>query len=76
MINRTLNRRTMLAGSMILGASSLAAPRMAFANAPGERNLLFVLLRGAYMERRARTTFESVEATVLTLKCSVMWIEL
>ncbi|MEL7320012.1 MAG: DUF1501 domain-containing protein [Pseudomonadota bacterium] len=47
MINRTLNRRTMLAGSMILGASSLAAPRMAFANAPGERNLLFVLLRGA-----------------------------
>lgn len=47
MINRTLNRRTMLAGSMVLGASSLAAPRMAFANAPGERNMLFVLLRGA-----------------------------
>ncbi|MEL6716537.1 MAG: DUF3592 domain-containing protein [Planctomycetota bacterium] len=30
----------------------------------------FVLLRGAYMERRARTTFESVEATVLSSRVS------
>ncbi|MEM7689764.1 MAG: DUF1501 domain-containing protein [Pseudomonadota bacterium] len=43
----TFNRRSLLAGSLALGASSLAAPRMAFARAAGERNLLFVLLRGA-----------------------------
>ena len=42
-----LNRRTMLAGSLVLGASALTLPRMAFAAAPGTRNLLFVLLRGA-----------------------------
>ncbi len=46
-----LNRRSMLAGSLVLGASSLTAPRMAFAQGPGgrngDRNLLFVLLRGA-----------------------------
>jgi len=42
-----LDRRNMLAGSLALGASTLAAPRMAFAKASGSRNLLFVLLRGA-----------------------------
>jgi uncharacterized protein (DUF1501 family) len=41
-----LNRRTLLASSL-LAASGLALPRMAFAQAPGTRNLLFVLLRGA-----------------------------
>jgi len=42
-----LNRRSVLAGSLIVGASGLASPRIALASAPGERNLLFVLLRGA-----------------------------
>ena len=42
-----LNRRTLLAGSLVLGAGSLAMPRIAFARAAGEKNLLFVLLRGA-----------------------------
>lgn len=41
------NRRTLLAGSLMLGASGLALPRMAFAQSAGTRNLLFVLLRGA-----------------------------
>jgi uncharacterized protein (DUF1501 family) len=41
-----LNRRTLLAGSL-LGASALALPRIAFAQGAGSRNLLFVLLRGA-----------------------------
>jgi uncharacterized protein (DUF1501 family) len=41
------DRRSMLAGSLALGASTLALPRMAFAKGPGKRNLLFVLLRGA-----------------------------
>ena len=40
------NRRTMLAGSL-LGTIALGAPRMAFARAPGSKNLLFVILRGA-----------------------------
>lgn len=42
-----LDRRSLLAGSLALGAGSLALPRVALAQAPGERNLLFVLLRGA-----------------------------
>lgn len=40
------DRRSLLAGSLI-GAGSLALPRLAFAQATGSRNLLFVLLRGA-----------------------------
>ncbi len=43
----TTNRRSLLAGSLALGGASLALPRMAFAQGVGERNLLFVLLRGA-----------------------------
>lgn len=43
----TTNRRTLLGGSLALGAASLAWPRMAFAQGSGEKNLLFVLLRGA-----------------------------
>lgn len=42
-----LNRRTLLAGSLMLGASGLALPRIAFAKGSGTRNLLFVLQRGA-----------------------------
>lgn len=41
-----LDRRSLLAGTLI-GAGSLAVPRLAFAQAAGHRNLLFVLLRGA-----------------------------
>ncbi|MFO6429186.1 DUF1501 domain-containing protein [Erythrobacter sp. W302b] len=40
------DRRSLLAGSLI-GAGSLALPRLAFAQGTGSRNLLFVLLRGA-----------------------------
>ncbi|MGB3469577.1 MAG: DUF1501 domain-containing protein [Erythrobacter sp.] len=47
MADTTLNRRAVLAGSLVLGASGLAAPRMAFAQASGHKSLLFVLLRGA-----------------------------
>lgn len=42
-----LDRRTLLAGSLALGASGLTLPRIAFAQGSGTRNLLFVLLRGA-----------------------------
>ncbi|MBI1403110.1 MAG: DUF1501 domain-containing protein [Porphyrobacter sp.] len=42
-----LDRRTLIAGSLALGASGLALPRIALAQATGTRNLLFVLLRGA-----------------------------
>lgn len=42
-----LDRRSLLTGSLILGAGSLALPRVAFAQGSGTRNLLFVLLRGA-----------------------------
>jgi len=42
----SLDRRSLLAGSL-LGAGSLALPRLAFAQGTGRRNLLFVLLRGA-----------------------------
>ena len=41
-----LDRRTLIAGSLI-GAGTLALPRIAFAQGMGSRNLLFVLLRGA-----------------------------
>jgi uncharacterized protein (DUF1501 family) len=41
------SRRTVLAGSLALGTASLAWPRMALAQGAGEKNLLFVLLRGA-----------------------------
>ncbi|MEM9501682.1 MAG: DUF1501 domain-containing protein [Pseudomonadota bacterium] len=42
-----LDRRSLIAGSLALGAGSFAAPRMAFAQATGSQNLLLVLLRGA-----------------------------
>ena len=42
-----LDRRTLLAGSLALGASSLVQPRLVLAQGSGTRNLLFVLLRGA-----------------------------
>lgn len=42
-----LDRRTLIAGSLALGAGGLALPRIALAQASGTRNLLFVLLRGA-----------------------------
>ncbi|QFT77327.1 DUF1501 domain-containing protein [Erythrobacter sp. THAF29] len=42
-----LDRRALLAGTLALGASSLAMPRMAFARGTGSRNLMFVILRGA-----------------------------
>ena len=42
-----LDRRTLLAGSLTLGAGALAMPRIAFAQGTGSRNLLFLLLRGA-----------------------------
>ena len=42
-----LDRRTMLAGSLLIGASGLAFPRIALAQGSGTRNLVFVLLRGA-----------------------------
>ena len=44
---KPIDRRTMLAGTMALGAASLATPRMAFARTAGEKNLLLVVLRGA-----------------------------
>ncbi len=47
MTSTHLNRRSLLAGSLALGASSLALPKMAFARGAGQRNVLFVLLRGA-----------------------------
>lgn len=46
-MDTTLNRRSLIAGSLLLGAASMTAPKMAFAKASGEKNLLFVLLRGA-----------------------------
>ncbi len=42
-----INRRSLIAGSLVLSASGLFAPRMAFARTVGAKNLLFVLLRGA-----------------------------
>ena len=42
-----LNRRTLLAGSLALGASGLMLPRIALAQTAGTRKVLFVLLRGA-----------------------------
>lgn len=42
-----LNRRSLLAGSLALGATGLAWPRMAFAKAAGTKNILLVVLRGA-----------------------------
>lgn len=41
------DRRSLLAGSLLLGAGSLAFPRIAFAQGTGRRNVMFVLLRGA-----------------------------
>jgi len=43
----SFDRRSLLAGSLVLGAGSMALPRLAFAQGAGSRNLLFVLLRGA-----------------------------
>ncbi|MEM8724236.1 MAG: DUF1501 domain-containing protein [Pseudomonadota bacterium] len=44
---KALNRRMLLTGSLVLGATSLAMPRMAFAQTTGSKNLLLVVLRGA-----------------------------
>lgn len=41
-----IHRRALIAGSL-LGAGALAFPRLAFARGGGNRNVLFVLLRGA-----------------------------
>jgi len=41
------DRRSILAGSLVLGSASLCLPRMTFARTQGTRNLLFILLRGA-----------------------------
>jgi uncharacterized protein (DUF1501 family) len=46
-MGHAIDRRSILAGSLMLGSVSLALPRMSFARTPGTRNLLFVLLRGA-----------------------------
>lgn len=46
-IANPINRRSMLAGSLVLGSATLALPRMVFARTAGSRNLLFMLLRGA-----------------------------
>ncbi len=43
----SLNRRSLLTGSLALGAAGLAWPRMAFAQTAGTKNLLLVVLRGA-----------------------------
>ncbi|QUL39170.1 DUF1501 domain-containing protein [Erythrobacter sp. JK5] len=43
----SLDRRRLLGGSLALGAASFALPRMVFARAAGDRNLLLVVLRGA-----------------------------
>lgn len=43
----TFNRRSIMAGTLALGAVGIALPRMAFAQSASETNLLFVLLRGA-----------------------------
>jgi len=42
-----LNRRSLIAGSLALGAAGLTLPNMAFARGTGHKNLLFVLQRGA-----------------------------
>ncbi len=42
-----LNRRSLIAGSLALGAAGVALPSMAFAQSAGQKNLMFVLLRGA-----------------------------
>jgi uncharacterized protein (DUF1501 family) len=47
MTKAPFSRRTLLAGSLALGTASIAMPHALFAQAPGSRNLLFVLLRGA-----------------------------
>ena len=47
MMTFTFDRRAILGGSLALGTASLALPRMAFAKGVGQKNLLFVLLRGA-----------------------------
>ncbi|MEM9310677.1 MAG: DUF1501 domain-containing protein [Pseudomonadota bacterium] len=46
-LNAKLRRRSLLAGSLAIGTTSLAAPHIAFAQGTGSKNLLFVLLRGA-----------------------------
>ncbi|MEL6737540.1 MAG: DUF1501 domain-containing protein [Pseudomonadota bacterium] len=69
-LNPHLQRRALLAGSLALGASSLAAPRMAFAKAPGAKNMLFVLLRGAMdgmamLAPTGESRFEELRAAAL-----------
>ncbi|MEO0464730.1 MAG: DUF1501 domain-containing protein [Pseudomonadota bacterium] len=43
----SLNRRSLIAGSLAVTASAACSPNIAMARVPGDRNLLFVLLRGA-----------------------------
>lgn len=46
-MTHSFNRRSVLAGSLALGAGSLAMPRLAFAKGAGSKNIMFVILRGA-----------------------------
>ena len=50
-MTKTLDHRALLtrgfAGSALVAGGTIGLPRIAFAAAPGEKNLLFVLLRGA-----------------------------
>ncbi|MEL7446662.1 MAG: DUF1501 domain-containing protein [Pseudomonadota bacterium] len=41
-----VNRRSVLAGTLAIGATTMISPRLAFAQAGGYRNVLFILLRG------------------------------
>jgi uncharacterized protein (DUF1501 family) len=47
MSNHPINRRTLLASSIALGATTLLVPQMALAQAATKKKLLFVLQRGA-----------------------------
>ncbi|MDJ0641478.1 MAG: DUF1501 domain-containing protein [Erythrobacter sp.] len=47
MTPNAFDRRTMLTGSLALGATGLAMPQIAFAKSAGSKNLLLVVLRGA-----------------------------
>jgi len=42
-----LDRRNLIGASLALGAAGISLPRMAFAQAAGSKNMLFVILRGA-----------------------------
>ncbi|MDY7097039.1 MAG: DUF1501 domain-containing protein [Pseudomonadota bacterium] len=42
-----LSRRALIGGALAIGSATALVPKIAFAQAAGDRNLLFVLLRGA-----------------------------